>query len=127
MTFTYVGTLATDLDVIRFRVGDTVSGSGVRPSGGNFTDEEINGLLAIEGTVNTTVAALYERLAGEWSNYVDTSVGARDEKLSQIAARYQALAKQWRDEYGVGVETALSTGFVTRVDGYSDDVTSGEV
>lgn len=126
MTFTYAGTLATDLDFIRFKIGDTVSGSGVKPNSGNFTDEEITGLLAIEGTKERTVAALYETLSIVWANYVDTRIGPRDEKLSQIAARYAAWAKQWRDEYGNGA-TILATGFVTRVDGYSDDITSGEV
>ena len=126
MTFTYAGTLATDLDEIRFKVQDTVSGSGVKPAGGNFTDEEIAGLLTIEGTVERTVAALYEALAAIWGVYADTKIGPRDEKLSQVADRYQKIAKQWRQDYGYG-STTLATGFVTRVDGYSDDVDSGEV
>lgn len=125
MTFTYAGTLTTDLDKIRFRVQDTVSGSGPKPNGGNFTDEEINGLLTVEGNVNRTIAALYEALAATWAAYVDTRIGPRDEKLSQVADRYTKIAKQWRDDYGYGTQT-LSTGFATRVDGYSDDITSGE-
>ena len=127
MTFTYVGTLVTDLDKIRFKLQDTVSGSGIKPNGGNFTDEEINGLLAIEGTVNRTVSALYEALAVVWSNYVDTQVGARREALSTVADKYMNLASKWRDQYGYAdTSTVLSTGFVTRVDGYSDDITSGK-
>lgn len=125
MTFTYVGTLLTDLDEIRFKVQDTVSGSGVKPAGGNFTDEEIAGLLTIEGTVERTVAALLEALAAIWGTYVDTSIGPRDEKLSQVAARYEKLAAKWRKDYGYG-SAVLTTGFVTRVDGYSDDIDSGQ-
>lgn len=125
MTFTYVGTLNTDLDMVRFKVRDVTENSGVRPGGGNFTDEEINGLLTTEGSVNRTVAAIYEALATEWSNYVDTQIGPRDEKLSQVAERYAMLAKQYRDDYGYGGGT-LATGFVTRVDGYSNDIDSGE-
>lgn len=125
MTFTYAGTLTTDLDKIRFKIQDTVENSGVKPNGGNFSDEEINGLLDVEGNVNRTVAALYEALATVWANYVDTKIGPRDEKLSQIADRYVKIAKQWRDDYGYGTQT-LTTGFVTRVDGYSSDITSGE-
>jgi len=125
MTFTYNGNLATDLDVIRFRVRDTSENDGVRPNGGNFSDEEISGLLTIEGNPNRTVAALYEALATEWSNYVDTKIGPRDEKLSQVATRYQQLATQYRSDYGYGA-TTLTTGFVTRVDGYSDNIDSGE-
>lgn len=125
MTFTYLGTLATDLDKIRFKIDDTVSGSGVKPNGGNFTDEEINGLLAIEGTVERTVAALYEKLATVYARYIDTKIGPRDEKLSQIRDSYFQLAKTQRDLYGTGVST-IRFGFVTRVDGYSDDIDSGE-
>lgn len=125
MTFTYNGTLATDLDEIRFKIQDVTSGSGPLPGGTNFTDEEINGLLTHEGTVERTVAALYEALATRWSIYVDTRIGPRDEKLSQVAERYQNLAAKQRDEYGYGSDT-LTTGFVTRVDGYSDDIDSGE-
>ena len=127
MTFTYIGTLVTDLDKIRFKVQDTASGSGPKPTGTNFTDEEINGLLAIEGTVNQTVAALFEALASIWGHYVDTRIGPRDEKLSQIAERYAKQAKEWRDEYGYGDNaTTLATGYVTRQDGYSDNINASE-
>lgn len=126
MTFTYDGTLTTNLDKIRFKIQDTVSGSGIKPNNGNFTDEEIAGLLAEEGNnVNRTVAALYEALATVWANYVDTKIGSRDEKSSQAAARYAKLAEKWRDDYGY-TGTTLVTGFATRVDAYSDDITSGE-
>jgi transcription initiation factor IIE alpha subunit len=127
MTFTYVGTLTTDLDKIRFKIQDTVSGSGVKPNNGNFTDEEIAGLLAIEGNnINRTVAALYEALAVAWAKFIDTKMGSRDEKLSQVAANYLKLATKWRDDYGYG-SSILVTGFATRVDGYSDDIDSGEI
>lgn len=125
MTFTYNGDLATDLDEIRFKIQDTVANSGVKPAGGNFTDEEIAGLLTHEGTVERTVAGLYEALAVVWANHVDTSIGPRNEKLSQAADRYQKLATKYRSDYGYG-STVLATGFVTRVDGYSDDIDSGE-
>lgn len=125
MTFTYLGTLATDLDEIRFKVQDTVSGSGVKPSGSNFTDEEINGLFTTEGTVERTVAALYEALATIWAIQFDTEMGPRKEKASQVASSYQKLATQWRKNYGLAADT-LVTSFVTRVDGYSDDIDSGE-
>jgi hypothetical protein len=127
MTFTYAGTLVTDLDYIRFQINDKVASSGPLPTGANFTDEEINGLLTIEGTKQRTVAALFEMLASTWSRYVDTAIGPRDEKLSKIADSYFKLAKQWRDDYGYGTSASmLYTGFVTRQDGYSDDIDSGE-
>lgn len=126
MTFTYNGTLTTDLDYIRFKIQDTVENSGIKPNGGNFTDEEIAGLLGIESTANRTIAAIYETLASIYANYVDSRMDIRDEKLSQKAARFTALAKQLREQYGFTV-SSVSTSFVTRVDGYSDDIDSGEV
>ncbi len=62
-----------------------------------------------ETIVQDVVAALYEALAATWGSYVDTEIGPRDEKLSQVADRYQKLAKQWRKDYGYG-STALATG-----------------
>lgn len=99
MGFTYIGDLSTDLDEIRFEIGDTVEDAGVKPGNSNYSDEEINGILAIEETVGATVARLYGNLASLWGKYVDSKIGPRDEKLSQVAASYRALAKQWRDDY----------------------------
>lgn len=127
MNFTYIDLLLTDRDIIRFKVQDTVQSSGPKPDGGNFSDEEIAGMLTIEGTVNRTVAALFEALAAIWGHYVDTRIGPRDEKLSQIAERYAKQAKEWRDEYGYGDNaTTLATGYVTRQDGYSDNINASE-
>lgn len=108
MTFTYLGDGSTNLDQIRFHIGDTVSGSGKKPAGGNFTNEEIGWLLTDEGTVGKTVARLFETLAAEWSVYADTKVGSRDEKLSKIADHYFSLAKQWRAEHGGGSGTTIT-------------------
>ncbi len=119
MTFTYNEDLSTDLDVIRFRVSDTTSGSGLKPDGSNFTDEEISGLLTIEGSPERTIAAIYENLATAWANYVDTQIGARSEKLSQKATRYASLAKQWRDDYGSVGLSGISIGILD--EGISED------
>jgi hypothetical protein len=127
MTYTYNSTLADDRDKIRLRIGDTTENNGPRPGGGNFSDEEIAGVLSDEGSVNTTIAALYEILAAQWASYVDTEMGDRDERLSQVADRYQKLAKQYRADYGYATTSGFATGFTTRVDGYSDDVSAGDV
>jgi hypothetical protein len=112
MTFTYVGTLTTSLDIIRFKLGDTVEDSGVKPNGGNFTDEEIAGLLSLEDdNTGRTVAALCEVLANIWANYVDTRIGPRDEKLSQIPKFWQTRAKQLRSEVGY-TTGSVSTGTI---------------
>ena len=111
MSMTYLGDLSTDLDQVRFAIQDTTSGSGVKPNGVNFTDEEILGLLAIEDTVGRTVAACYEVLATAWAQYVDTRIGPRDEKLSQISERYRQRAATERQTHGYNTgNNVLSVG-----------------
>ena len=130
MTFTYLGTLATDLDKIRFYIGDTSSttGAGVKPDGTNFTDEELTGLLGLEGSVGRAVAGVYETLAGLFAQQVDITTGPRKESLSQAAERYQKLAETWRKKYGSnGSAARAGSRAPTRVDGYSQDIASNEV
>lgn len=103
MTFTYLGTLATDLDIVRFQIGDTVASSGPKPNGGNFTDEEISGLITLTGSADAAITRIYQILANVWAMYVDTKIGPRDEKLSQVAARYATLATQWSQLTGIPV------------------------
>lgn len=125
MAVTYDDTLADDVSKIRFYIQDTVENSGPKQSGGNFNDAEITALLSIEGTVNRTVAALFDTLASEWSQINDVRIGPRDEKLSQIADKFAARADKWRKEHRImpGVKPAP----IIKVDGYSDDITSDDV
>lgn len=129
MTFTYTGALTTDLEKVRFYVGDITSGSGVRPSGANFTDEELTGLLTIEGSWGRAVAGVLETLANEYAKLVDLTLGPRREAFGQAAARYADLAAKWREDWGNANTSGKTAGFhaVTRVDGYSQDVSSDEV
>jgi hypothetical protein len=122
MAFTYNDTLATDRDMIRIRVGDTAQNNGPRPDGANFSDEEIAGLLSSEGSANRAIAAIYEILAAQWAGYADTQMGDRRESLSQVADRYTKLATQYRSEHGYAASVGFATGFVTRNDGYSQDI-----
>ena len=124
MTFTYLGTLATNLDKVRFFLDDVTENSGPQPGGGNFTDEEIGGLLTAEGSWQKAVAAGFETLAGMWSQYVDTSIGPRRQSYSQTAQRYEGLAKTWRRRSGSHARAGSRA--VTRVDGYSNDVAADE-
>jgi hypothetical protein len=125
MTFTYAGTLATDLDQIRFYVSDVTSGSGPKPDGTNFTDEELNGLLTAEGTVGRSVAAAFESLSAIWrTRYNFSTEGQRFDRAS-VADGYAKLAAEWRDKYG-SPGSRVGAGPVTRIDGYSDDIDSDE-
>ena len=126
MAFTYAGDLSTDLDKVRFYIQDTASGGGPKPSSGNFTDAELTGLVSTEGNWQRAVAAGLSILAAAWAKYADTELGPRRQALHQIADRYTAMANQWRQEHGVSGGGAGSR-HPTRIDGYSDDISSEQV
>jgi hypothetical protein len=125
MAFTYLGTLDGNRDKVRFSLGDTVYGAGPRPADGNLTDAEIDGLIALEGTWQSAVAAGFERLAAEWTRYPNFATDGLRVDRSDIAEGYRQQAKQWRRDYprAVGVSVA---GQITK-DAYSDDVASDDV
>lgn len=126
MTFTYVGDLSTNLDKVRFYIQDTVSGSGPKPSDGNFTDEELGGLITTEGSWQRAVAGASEVLASAWATYVDLRVGPRSESLSKIADRWRDQANEWRDTYG-SASGGAGSRHPTKIDGYSNDIAANTV
>ena len=126
MAITYTGELTTDLDRVRFYLGDTVNGTGIKPDGSNFTDAELNGLVTLEGSWQRAVAGACEALVMLYAPEVDIAVGPRRESLSQAAARYEKQAESWRKRYGRSTGSVV-TGALTRVDGYSDDIAANEL
>ena len=125
MAFTYNGTLTTNLDRVRFQIGDVTEDGGPRPSDGNFTDAEINQLITNEGTWQRAVAACFERLATEWTRYPSFKADGLSLNRSDIAKGYRMQAESWRQQYGRTVPIAVA-GQITK-DGYSDDVASDDV
>lgn len=124
MSFTY--DLATDIGRIRLRLNDTTEGAGVKPDGTNLSDEEIQSLLDDEdGNVMRGLAACCEVLAMAWSALADTTVGQRQESLSQVAKAFTARAQALRDQHGY---TAAAAGFgivLGRDDGYRNYALTG--
>lgn len=92
MAFTYTGALDSDLDRVRFYVGDTVSGNGPRPNDLNFTDAELTGLISLEGSWRRAVAACFETLAAEWARFVTFSADGASVSQSDTAAGYREQA-----------------------------------
>jgi hypothetical protein len=129
VTFTYVGTLATDLDKLRFSIGDTSSttGAGIKPDGTNFTDEELSGLMTAEGSWQRSVAGAFEILAATYARFVDITLGPRKEALSQASGRYHKMALDWRKKYGQAATVGVGSRAPIRIDGYSSDIASDEV
>jgi len=124
-TVTYNDALATNRDKIRFAINDTVSGSGPRPSDGNFTDDELTALVTNEGTWQRAVAAAFERLAAEWTRHTTFRADGLSLNRSDIAKGYREDAKRWRTQYGYTRPTYVA-GQITK-DAYSDDITSDDV
>jgi hypothetical protein len=122
---TYAGDLTTDLDRVRFYIGDTVLGAGPKPLDTNFTDAEIAGLLAIEGTWQRATAAAFETLASLWAKHVTFGADGMSASLSNVAEQYRASAKEWRQKYGGGSTSGSQA--VIRADGYSQDIDNVEV
>lgn len=123
--FTYIGDLSSDRDKTRFYLNDTDPGDGPLPGDRNFSDNEIDGLVTMEGTWQRAVAAGFEALASAWAMYVDTQVGPRREQMSQVSEQYEKLAAKWRKTYGP--KRPMWVAGIIRVDGYSDDVPSDDV
>ncbi|MGE3510710.1 MAG: hypothetical protein AB7N65_17695 [Vicinamibacterales bacterium] len=90
MTWTYSGDpSASDLDAVRFAIGDTVSADPL------LTDEEIEFLLAAtSATVASASVAAARNLAARFARDVDRQVGNLRISASQRAASFRALAVQ---------------------------------
>jgi hypothetical protein len=102
MAFTYLDTLATDRDKVRFHIQDTIEDEGRKPNNGNFSDAEIDGLLTIEGSWQRAVAAGFEALASIWATESSFSVFNGQFTRNTVGVQYQKLAELWRDKYGEG-------------------------
>jgi len=125
MAFTYVGDLSTDLDKVRFYLGDTVSASGPRPADGNFTDAEITGLITAEGNWQRAVAAGFERLDADWTKFPSFKADGLSLNRSDIAKGYREQAMKWRHDFPIPRPVSVA-GQITK-DAYSDDVASDDV
>jgi hypothetical protein len=116
MTFSYV--LTADIGKVRFELGDTSSGSGVRSDGTNLSDEELQMLIDREGTVSLAVAAACEMLSRDWARAASVTVGPRSEQLGQVSGVWAKRALDIRGQTGGG-DVSFSVGF-SRSDGYSE-------
>ena len=126
MAFTYLGNLSTDLDKVRFHIGDTAASAGPLPSQVNFTDAELTGLLSTAGSVNKAVSAAMAGISARWASYANISVGPRKEDYATIAEAWSKRQAEWNAQHGVKLTSTASVAFVTRVDGFSDDIAADE-
>ncbi len=95
--------LTTSIGQVRFEIGDAIESQGVKPGGGNFTDEEITYMLTNEDdSVYGAAAAACEILARLWTKITDISVGPRREALSQVSDKWKAQARELRARLDTG-------------------------
>jgi hypothetical protein len=121
----YDDELSTDRDKVRFYVNDKAIDAGPLPGDGNFSDNELDGLIDAQGSWERAVAACFDALETAWANYADKSVGPRSESMSQIAERWAKKREKWVQEHGLA-DTGGSL-FLKRIDQYSDDVPHDEI
>jgi hypothetical protein len=115
MSFTYDETLATDLDIARFTLGDTDSANVL------LSNEHITATIALYTPLNVAVALMAEGLAARYAQK-PSSVGlpsGLSVSWSERVKFWLNLAKRLRETGSItGASTAFSVP-VSRTDGYS--------
>jgi len=89
---------SSDLSWVRFRVGDTSSGSY------RLDDEEINALVSEQGNKYIAAAICAEAIGAGFAQRVDKTVGKLQISMSQASERYFKLADRLRAEAGMRAE-----------------------
>ena len=104
MSFSYSTELTTDRDKVRFFIGDTVSGSGPKPDNGNFTNEEIDGLVTLAGSWQGAASMALRALSSSWMNQANSL------KIGPYTVTYTDRAKMYASK-AIEVETAMASNW----------------
>jgi hypothetical protein len=122
MTFTYTpATSPTATTLVRYHVSDTVEASAI------FTDEEIEMVLAVEGSVGKAVVSLINAIIGRLSREPDMTVDWLTISWRRSSDAWMKLLDQKKQEFGVGVFTISTTAVnpfrIDSLQGYPADST----
>jgi len=101
MTFTWVGDLSTDLDKVRFHIGDTDS------TGYWLEDATITALLTSEASVGGAVIACLRYIVGQLSR-PDFKADWLTINHAEARKGYQSLLSEKRREFGYAAVSASS-------------------
>lgn len=116
MAWTYSGDpAASDRDMLRFRVGDTDT------SDQQFTDAELDALLAGGGSVWTAAIAAVEALTAKYARKVDRSLGDLSISHSQRLDHYAEVLQRLRK----GAALALCAPYAGGISQSDKDDTAG--
>lgn len=126
--FSYSLDLVSLVHRVRFHINDVNEGAGPMPDDVNFTDEEIEAVLSVEGSWQRAVASCLERLATAWRLYPSFNADQFEISRSHIARGFADDAARWREQYGYnGKPVGFSSSSPIRNDAYSTGLTvSGE-
>lgn len=114
-------------DYVRFHIDDKVEGGGPLPGDRNFTDHELDMIIAEEGNWRRAVAACFEALQAAWTPNPSWTADGMSVSQSHVSKNYEPQAKLWRQRHGGAAGTWGYARTVIRVDGYSTDIPSNEV
>jgi hypothetical protein len=111
MAFTY--DITTNRGKCRFAIGDYTASSGILPSGGNFTDAEVDAATTLCGNWQSAAVYLLRAAATQWSTQATSkSIGnfsfSREtaQRLSDLADKLaNTLPGAWSG-MGLGASTA---------------------
>ena len=112
MAFTWVGDLSTDLDKVRFHIGDTDS------DGYFLEDATITALVTSEGSVGGAVVACLRYIISQLSR-PDFKADWLTVSHAEARKGYQALLSEKRREFGVASVSA-SAVYTYRADSNQD-------
>lgn len=122
MSFTYSSTnLSSNLARVRLAIGDTTSGTGPRPDGSNFTDEElsvfITDAVAAGGTWRNAVPPILRILANQYAAAAKKTDDAEiSEDLTQTSRELRQQAKEFEANItsaGAAASGGLTAGVLT--------------
>lgn len=120
MSFSYSTALTTSRDKVRFFIGDTTVNSGPKPSGGNFTDQEIDAVVTMEGSWHKAAALLLRTLASLWMNEATTV------KIGPYSVTYTDRAKMY-EQKAAEVESKMASSIAGLISFHGTNSTGDEI
>ena len=113
--FTYTGAVDTDLEKVRFFVGDVIENRA------KLTDSEISFLLADQGSVRRAAARAAENIAAIFASKVDQSIGKIRISFSQQFKHFTELAKRLTKDANQGSLAGAFSGGISKADKRVDE------
>lgn len=112
--------LSTATGEVRFLIGDDVIGTGVLPSGSNFTDAQIEYALTASGqNVKGAAARLCTNLARRWATTPQTfTADGLSINRGDVVKRWTDLARELNDD---AAGANFGTVTLDRIDAFSVD------